>query len=110
MVYTYDANGNLLTDLNKDIGTQTANGIIYNHLNLPWQVSVRSATGTKGTIGYIYDATGTKLKKTTIDSTGNLQTVTTYIGPFQYQGTQSRTSGITHVDTLKFFSVQLSLS
>jgi RHS repeat-associated protein len=101
--YTYDANGNLLTDLNKDIGTQTTNGIIYNHLNLPWQVSVRSATGTKGTIGYIYDATGNKLKKTTIDNAGNLQTVTTYIGPFQYQGTQSLSSGITPGDTLKFF-------
>jgi RHS repeat-associated protein len=102
--YTYDNNGNLLTDLNKDIGSQTTNGIIYNHLNLPWQVSVRSATGTKGTISYIYDAAGTKLKKTTLDSAGNLQTVTTYIGPFQYQGTQKLTSGATPVDTLKFFS------
>jgi RHS repeat-associated protein len=101
--YTYDGNGNLLTDLNKDIGSQTTNGIIYNHLNLPWQVSVRSATGTKGTITYIYDAAGTKLKKTTLDNAGNLQTVTTYIGPFQYQGVQSLSSGITPADTLKFF-------
>jgi hypothetical protein len=38
-----------------------------------------------GTITYIYDAAGTKLKKTTIDSVGNLQTVTTYIDAFQYQ-------------------------
>jgi RHS repeat-associated protein len=103
MDYTYDGNGNLLTDLNKDIGSQTTNGIIYNHLSLPWQVSFRSATGTKGTITYIYDATGTKLKKTTLDSAGNVQTVNTYIGPFQYQGAQSMTSGITPVDTLKFF-------
>ena len=91
--YVYDANGNLTRDLNKDIGTQTADGIIYNHLNLPWQVSVRSATGTKGTITYIYDATGNKLKKTTQDSAGSLQTVTTYIGAFQYQGTQAISSG-----------------
>jgi len=101
--YTYDGNGNLLTDLNKDIGSQTANGIVYNYLNLPWQVSVRSATGIKGTIIYIYDAAGTKLKKTTSDSIGNLVTVTTYIGPFQYQGTAARTAGVTPADTLQFF-------
>jgi len=101
--YTYDGNGNLLPDLNKDIGSQTASGIIYNYLNLPWQVSVRSATGTKGTITYIYDAAGTKLKKTTSDSIGNLVTVTTYIGPFQYQGTQTRSTAITPADTLQFF-------
>jgi RHS repeat-associated protein len=101
--YTYDGNGNLLTDLNKDIGSQTASGIIYNYLNLPYQVSVRSATGTKGTITYIYDAAGTKLKKTTSDSIGNLVTVTTYIGPFQYQGTTARTAGVSPADTLQFF-------
>ena len=102
--YTYDVNGNLLTDLNKDIGSQTAAGIIYNHLNLPWQVAVQSATGTKGTITYIYDATGNKLKKTTLDSAGSIQTITTYIGAFQYQGTASLSSGsTTPADTLKFF-------
>jgi hypothetical protein len=101
--YGYDANGNLLKDLNKDIGTQTTNGIVYNHLNLPYQVTVRSATGTKGTITYIYDAAGTKLKKTTIDSVGSLETVTTYIGAFQYQGTEALGNALTPVDTLKFF-------
>jgi len=84
--YVYDFNGNITRDLNKDIGSQSTDGIIYNHLNLPWQVKVRSATGTKGTITYIYDAAGTKIKKTTVDSAGSMQTVTTYIGPFQYQG------------------------
>lgn len=102
-------NGNLTRDLNKDIGSQTADGIIYNHLNLPWQVKVRSATGTKGTITYIYDATGNKLKKTTSDSAGNLLTVTTYIGGFQYQGKSvlaSTAPGSTTTlpaDTLQFF-------
>ena len=100
--YDYDPNGNLTRDLNKDIGTQTTDGIVYNHLNLPWQVSVRSATGTKGTITYIYDAAGTKLKKTTLDSVGNLQTVTTYIGAFQYQGRQTLTTGSIPADTLQF--------
>ena len=73
-------------------------------MNLPWQVKVRGATGTKGTITYIYDAAGNKLKKTTIDSAGNIQTVTTYIGGFQYQGRQALTSGsTTPADTLQFF-------
>jgi len=101
--YTYDVNGNLTRDLNKDIGSQTTDGIIYNHLNLPWKITVRSATGTKGTITYIYDATGNKLKKTTLDSAGGLQTVTTYIGAFQYQGKQALGSGTTPADTLQFF-------
>jgi RHS repeat-associated protein len=101
--YNYDVNGNLTRDLNKDIGTQTTNGIVYNHLNLPWQITVQGATGTKGTIIYIYDATGAKLKKTTMDSAGNLQTVTTYIGPFQYQGTQPISTGALPADTLQFF-------
>ena len=101
--YRYDANGNLTRDLNKDIGSLTADGITYNHLNLPWQIAVRSATGTKGTITYIYDAAGNKLKKTTLDSAGNLETVTTYIGAFQYQGRQPLNAGNTPSDTLQFF-------
>ncbi|MBS1665195.1 MAG: hypothetical protein JST68_29385 [Bacteroidetes bacterium] len=101
--YFYDANGNMTRDLNKDIGSQTADGVIYNHLNLPWQVNVRSASGTKGAIIYIYDAAGNKLKKTTMDSAGNLQTVTIYIAGFQYQGKQSLASGNAPADTLQFF-------
>jgi hypothetical protein len=101
--YNYDLNGNLTRDLNKDIGTQAADGIIYNHLNLPWQVTFQSATGTKGTITYIYDATGNKLKKTTMDNAAGLETVTTYIGPFTYQGSSTISSGITPVDNLQFF-------
>jgi hypothetical protein len=61
--YVYDVNGNMTRDLNKDIGSASADGIIYNHLNRPWQVTFHSATGTKGTITYIYDATGNKLEK-----------------------------------------------
>ena len=102
--YVYDANGNMTRDLNKDIGSQSVDGITYNHLNLPWQVRVRSATGMKGTITYIYDAAGNKLKKTTVDSAGSMQMVTTYIGPFQYQG--KRAAGANNgapADTLQFF-------
>ena len=63
--YTYDANGNMKTDANKGI-----TGITYNFLNLP-----ESVTLSAGTISYIYDATGTKLRKvaagTTTDYDGN---------------------------------------
>jgi hypothetical protein len=101
--YTYDPNGNLTRDLNKDIGSLAAGGIIYNHLNLPWRISVRdSAGGSKGTITYIYDAAGNKLMKTTLDSAGGLQTVATYIGAFQYQGKQTLSTGSGPADTLQF--------
>jgi RHS repeat-associated protein len=51
--YAYDASGNLTQDKNKGLT------IGYNFLNLPQSVSNSSQT-----IGYIYDATGKKLKKT----------------------------------------------
>jgi RHS repeat-associated protein len=101
--YTYDDNGNMVRDLNKDIGSLTADGIVYNHLNLPWQVTVRSATGTKGTITYIYDATGTKLEKKVVDSAGAIQTLTTYISGFQYQG-RAGLAASGPADTLQFFA------
>ncbi|MDP9080017.1 MAG: RHS repeat-associated core domain-containing protein [Bacteroidota bacterium] len=54
--YTYDTNGNLLTDTKKTVTTP----ITYNELNLPSLVT----TGTK-TIQYFYDATGKKLERLT---------------------------------------------
>src|SRR6185503_7014290 len=100
--YVYDVNGNMTRDLNKDIGSSTADGITYNHLNLPWQIKVRSATGTKGTITYIYDAAGNRLEKRTMDSVGNVQTHTAYMGSFQYQG-KNTYAGSNPADTLQFF-------
>ncbi|AUP80095.1 DUF6443 domain-containing protein [Flavivirga eckloniae] len=69
--YTYDLNGNMLTDANKGISTN----ITYNHLNLPTQVTLGG-----GNISYIYDATGTKLKK--VVSTG---ATTEYAANFVYE-------------------------
>jgi len=71
--YTYDAFGNLKTDKNKSI-----TGITYNHLNLP--VEITFATGK---ISYVYDAAGTRLKKTVAPTTGTAQ-VTDYVNGFQY--------------------------
>jgi RHS repeat-associated protein len=60
--YSYDVNGNLTSDKNKKI-----TAIVYNHLNLPYQISINKDdnSGSKGTITYIYDATGNKLEKRT---------------------------------------------
>ncbi|MCW3109995.1 MAG: cell well associated RhsD protein [Segetibacter sp.] len=85
--YAYDVNGNLTSDKNKKI-----TGMIYNHLNLPYQISVNKDDNTsKGTITYVYDATGNKLEKRTSElassSNNNTakQTYTTYIGSLVYE-------------------------
>jgi len=86
--YDYDANGNMVKDLNKDIAAIPLSGgggagITYNHLNLPYQITV---TG-KGTITYTYDAAGNKLRKTTLDNTTSpaKTTITDYIGGAVYE-------------------------
>ncbi len=89
--YGYDVNGNLITDLNKDIGNATTNGIVYNYLNLPWQVSFKNAAGDKGTITYIYDASGNKVNKITVENASAADdntaktTTTDYIAGFVYE-------------------------
>jgi len=88
--YTYDANGNLVKDLNKDMLSYTGtDGVVYNYLNLPSNITVKKdANSNKGTIEYIYDAVGNKLKKITIDhsiSGKTITTMTTYIGGFVYE-------------------------
>jgi RHS repeat-associated protein len=84
--YTYDNNGNLTKDQNKDIGSASADGIEYNHLNLPYKITVRNSSAEKGTITYIYDAAGNKLEKRVHDNanTTNPDKTTTYIGGFVY--------------------------
>ncbi len=66
--YTYDANGNMYIDNNKDISN-----IHYNYLNLPDSITVAN----KGTIKYVYDAVGNKLKKITTE--GSRETTTLYL-------------------------------
>lgn len=84
--YEYNGNGSLTLDRNKGISN-----ITYNHLNLPTEVKVLG----KGKITYTYDASGNKLAKTTIDSTGSsVKTIETiYIGLSIYQN-----------DTLQFIN------
>ena len=82
--YTYDANGNLLRDLNKDIGTNSISGISYNHLNLPDTIRIYQPSGLKGSIIFTYDHTGNKIKKI-VRETGRPDKITTYIGGFVYE-------------------------
>lgn len=100
--YYYDNNGNLTRDLNKDIGTQAANGIAYNYLGLPYQVTVQAASGTKGTITYVYDADGRKLKKNIVDNPGQMQTTIIYLDELNYQVRQQTNGTGSLVDTLQF--------
>ncbi len=74
--FTYDTNGNLLTDANKGITS-----ISYNHLNLPTEVVFGSASNM---IKYRYDATGVKLQKEVVEN-GNPPTVTKYANGFIYE-------------------------
>ncbi|MCL6220932.1 RHS repeat domain-containing protein, partial [Zunongwangia pacifica] len=70
--YTYDLNGNLLSDANKGI-----TNITYNHLNLPTEVKFNNS-GSQ-VIKYTYDATGVKLRKAIPGKT------TDYAGNFVYE-------------------------
>ncbi|RFS20768.1 RHS repeat-associated core domain-containing protein [Chitinophaga silvatica] len=86
--YAYDVNGNLLQDLNKGITS-----ITYNHLNLPVQVTVAG----KGTINFLYDAEGNRLRRIVSETTGttNATTTTDYLGEYVYKN-----------DSLQFVSHQ----
>lgn len=83
--YVYDANGNLIVDLNKVVGSIVSGvstpGITYNYLDKPTQVVL---TG-KGTINIVYDADGTRLKKTFTPVSGTAVT-TSYVNEYVYQG------------------------
>jgi RHS repeat-associated protein len=81
--YTYDANGNMVVDNNKKI-----NGIAYNYLNLPQNIDVTS----KGSIEYVYDAAGNKLKKI-VHETGKPDKTTEYIAGFVYEDDQLQFTG-----------------
>ncbi|GAB5401615.1 MAG: hypothetical protein Aureis2KO_32000 [Aureisphaera sp.] len=76
--YEYDANGNMEVDRNKGINT-----ITYNHLNLPETVTINNGLES-GTITYVYDAAGTKLKKT-VAITGLTAKNILYVGGYVYE-------------------------
>ncbi len=73
--YTYDANGNLVTDLNKGILY-----ITYNYLNLP--TSITKTGGNR--VEYTYDAAGTKRQQQHYVN-GTLVKTTDFIANFVYE-------------------------
>ena len=73
--YTYDQNGNLITDANKGITS-----IQWNHLNLPTEIKINNSNTKK--INYTYSASGVKIRKVVNDN-GNV-TTTDYAGVYQY--------------------------
>ncbi len=94
--YTYDSNGNMLTDFNKGIGQYGSSKIVYNHLNLPTRLGIVSAY--QGDIEYTYDATGGKLEKKVIAGPEHI-TQTVYAGNYVYQKSTTETS-----PSLQFFN------
>ncbi|KPQ08949.1 MAG: RHS repeat-associated core domain [Algoriphagus marincola HL-49] len=74
--YTYDTNGNLTQNLDKEI-----NSITYNHLNLP---KVITFTGSNRRIEYQYNAEGMKVQQ--INRDGSTVTTLNYIGEFVLEG------------------------
>lgn len=81
--YTYDTNGNVLSDANKGIIDME-----YNHFNLP----ILADFGSGNKIEYIYDALGNKLRRKVTDlANGNKES--DYSGNYVYEN-----------NTLKFFT------
>ena len=74
--YTYDDNGNMLSDTNKNI-----TGIAYNHLNLPTEITFNADPNQK--INYFYSADGIKQQKVVTDS--GVTTITAYTGGTVYE-------------------------
>ncbi|MGV3459064.1 MAG: DUF6443 domain-containing protein [Flavobacterium sp.] len=78
--YEYDDFGNMIADGNKGI-TQ----ITYNHLNLPVFINM----DTRGTISYLYTASGVKVQKAVYDAlfNGGAYNTTDYLDGYQYLNT-----------------------
>lgn len=79
--YTYDANGNLTQDLNKNI-----TGIQYNCLDLPSRIRF----GNGNTISYLYTADGTKLRTTHV--IGGVTSTTDYCGNVIFENGFAKTA------------------
>lgn len=89
--YTYDGNGNMITDLNKgmtDWFMPGVPGIRYNYLNLPEYIDATNGMAYQKTVTFVYDAKGNKLQKIVYDGLGRNrteETTTTYIGGMVYE-------------------------
>jgi RHS repeat-associated protein len=85
--YTYNGNGNMLKDLNKGI-----TGISYNMLNLPQTITKSNGNS----VAYVYDASGRKLRKISVDVASGNTITTEYVNGIEYD---SGTAAITFIQT-----------
>ncbi|RYZ54689.1 MAG: hypothetical protein EOP49_04530, partial [Sphingobacteriales bacterium] len=87
--YVYDANGNVVIDLNKNAkdygGVVGANGIKYNFLDKPEQIRIAG----KGTIQIVYSAEGEKLQRSFTPEPSGPVITTSYASQFVYQESSS---------------------
>lgn len=92
--YIYDANGNVVIDLNKNAkdlaGVAGANGIKYNFLDKPEQIRIAG----KGVIQIVYSADGQKLQRKFTSETENVVKTTTYINQFTYEESATTTGTV----------------
>ena len=92
--YSYDANGNMITDKNKNITE-----IIYNHLNLPTKITIGM-----NYVRYLYNALGQKVEKTVStmnNSSSQTFAISDYLGGFQYTEVSTKTRRGSTVDPTK---------
>ena len=75
--YYYDANGNMIQDINKQI-----ENISYNFMNLPQNIEI--ITTNQNMICYLYNTAGIKLQKQTLTDMA-MVTTTDYVGNFIYE-------------------------
>ncbi len=95
--YVYDANGNLVIDLNKNAkdlaGVTGANGIKYNFLDKPEEIRVAG----KGTIKIVYSAGGKKLQRTFTPEGGGTAKTTSYINQYVYEETAGGSASLQYI-------------
>ncbi|SEP46080.1 DUF6443 domain-containing protein [Mucilaginibacter sp. OK283] len=85
--YTYNGNGNMLKDLNKGI-----TGISYNMLNLPQTITKSNGNS----VAYVYDASGRKLRKISVDVASGNTITTEYVNGIEYD---NGTAAVTFIQT-----------
>lgn len=107
--YSYDNNGNVLSDANRNI-----TNISYNLMNVPQIITF----GTKGSIQFVYDASGKKLQKQTIENNASvtyngtayptsITTTNKYVAGFVYQSLaygNASLASLQYTDKLQFLS------
>jgi RHS repeat-associated protein len=84
--YVYDANGNIVIDLNKNVIPPSGGGgagIKYNFLDKPEEIRIAG----KGVIKIVYSADGEKLQRKFTSETEDKIKITTYINQFIYEET-----------------------